>query len=329
MKMKRSFLLVLGLSLLLVVLAACNSSQTEKVSGSTSEYPNDTITMVVPFSAGGSGDIMTREIAKISEDMFGQKIVVENKDGGSGSIALNHVLKKEADGYTILNHSSTLPLTMASGGIPFKPEDITPIATMVSNYQVLAVPADSQFKTFEDFVAYAKDHPGELDVVSSQTNGTNHVFALKIMDGSGIDLNYIAYDGGGEALTRILGGNGDAIASSGEVVQQQVESGELRLLGVSSTERIPQHPDVPTFKEMGLERIDDELIWRGYFVKPGTPPEAIEKITEVLKQVTETEEFKEYAKKTNQDIYFKSGEELDKIITTYYNDGVELFEKFK
>lgn len=334
---KKFSVLTMVLLLLLFVLAACNSSTKTNESANPasgedkkeSDFPNKPITMIVPFSAGGSGDIMTREVAKLAEKEFGQTVVVENKEGGSGAIALNYAISKPADGYTILNHSSTLPLTMASGEIPFKAEDIQPVATMVSNYQVLAVPKDSPFKTFQDFVDHAKENPGKLNVVSSQTYGTTHIFSLKIMEGADINFNYIAYDGGSEALTRILGGNGDAITSSGEVVQQQVESGDLRLLGVSSAERIPTHPDVPTFKELGIDSIDDELIWRAYFVKPGTPKEAVDKITEVLRKVSETPEFKEYAKKTNQDIYFKTGEEFTNLFNNYYEDGKKLFESIK
>ncbi|RTR35175.1 tripartite tricarboxylate transporter substrate binding protein [Robertmurraya yapensis] len=333
---KKCSILVITFLLLATVLVACSSStktnENSNQSGgekNTSDYPNRPITFVVPFSAGGSGDIMTREVAKLAEKEFGQTIIVENKEGGSGAIALNYALSKPADGYTILNHSSTLPLTMASGEIPFEAKDIQPVATMVSNYQVLAVPKDSPFITFQDFVEYAKNNPGKLNVVSSQTYGTTHIFSLKIMEEADINFNYIAYDGGSEALTRILGGNGDAITSSGEVVQQQVESGDLRLLGVSSAERLPTHPDVPTFKELGITSIDDELIWRAYFVRPGTPEEIVEKITEVLRKVSETPEFKEYAKNTNQDIYFKTGEELTEVFNNYYEDGKELFESIK
>jgi putative tricarboxylic transport membrane protein len=334
--MGKKFSLLTIVFLLLFTLAACNSSTKTNENASqsggdkkASDYPNKPITIVVPFSAGGSGDIMTREVAKLAEKEFGKTVIVENKEGGSGAIALNYALGKPADGYTILNHSSTLPLTMASGEIPFEAKDIQPVATMVSNYQVLAVPKDSPFKTFEDFVDFAKKNPGKLNVVSSQTYGTTHIFSLKIMEGADINFNYIAYDGGSEALTRILGGNGDAITSSGEVVQQQVESGDLRLLGVSSAERLPTHPDVPTFKELGISSIDDELIWRAYFVKPGTPKEVVEKITEVLRKVSEDPEFKEYAKKTNQDIYFKTGEEFTEVFNTYYDDGVKLFKSIK
>ncbi|WP_249869202.1 tripartite tricarboxylate transporter substrate binding protein [Oceanobacillus saliphilus] len=325
MKRKKLFYFTILLLLITSLLAACG----DNANSEDATYPDKSISMIVPFSAGGPGDVMTREVASIAEEFFGQTVVVENKPGGSGSVALNHTINQEADGYTIMNHSSTLPQTMASGEIPFTPDDVIPVATMVSNYHVLAVMADSPFQTFEDFVEYAKENPGELNVVGSNTNGANHVFSLKVMDGAEIDFNYVAYDGGGEALTRLLGGNADAIGASGEVVQQQVEAGEVRILAVSSSERVPLHPDIPTFKELGLENVDDELIWRGFFVKPGTPEDVIEEIQDVLKSVTESEEFAEYAEKTNQDIYFVTGEELETILNDIYNESKDLFERYK
>lgn len=316
--------LVLIIGLIASLLAACNG---EASGDDTSEYPNGTITMVVPFSAGGAGDIMTREIARIAEDIFGERVVVDNKPGGSGSIALNHTLKQKPDGLTIMNHSSTLPQTMASGEIPFETDDILPVATIVSNVHVIAVKSNSPFETFEDFATYAKENPGELDVVGANTNGANHVFALKVMEGADIDFNYVAYDGGGEALTRLLGENGDAISTSGENIDQQVDAGEVRILAVSSPERVPMYPDVPTFKELGIENLDNEIIWRGFFVHPDTPTEIVEKIQDVLKQVTETEEFAAYAKNSKQDILFTTGEELQALYRNYYEDGLELLGK--
>lgn len=293
------------------------------------DFPNKPITIVVPFSAGGSGDTMSRTFAKIAEKNFGQQFVIVNKPGGSGAIALNHALSKPEDGYTILYHSSTLPFTMASGGIPFTPKDIQPVAIMVSNYQVLSVPADSPFETFEDFVQYGKENPGKLKIGGAGINGTNHVFGLKIIEGSNIEADYVSYDGGGDTLRAILGHNVDATVTSGEVVTQSVDEGKIRLLGVSSAERVESQSDVPTFKELGIESIDDELIWRAFFGKPGIPPERLAKFNEIVVKVSETPEWQEYVENTNQQYYYKSFEDFTKIFNNYYDSGKKLFEKLK
>ncbi|MCM3716501.1 tripartite tricarboxylate transporter substrate binding protein [Alkalihalobacillus oceani] len=312
----------------LLLIAGCGSGEEEVSGEGAGDFPNSTINLSVPFSAGGSGDIMVREIARIMSEDLGieQSIVVENRDGGSGAVAINHMLGQPADGYTLLNQSSTAPLTMASGGLEFGPEELAPIASMVSNYQTLSVLADSPFETIDDLIEAAKENPGSINVGSSQTYGANHVFLLKFMREADIDLNYIAYDGGGEALTSLLGGNTDVLASSGEVVQEQVAAGEVRMLAISSAERVEDHPDVPTFAELGMASLEDELIWRAFFVHPDTPEEIQERWAEILKEVSETDRFKEYAENTNQDIYFTSGEEFKEIYYNYYETAKELFD---
>jgi putative tricarboxylic transport membrane protein len=354
---KKTFLIMSIIFLVMFTLVGCGSKQTSsepaktetttedssKTSSDTSkdsnseakteqkedDFPSKPITIVVPFSAGGSGDTMSRTFAKIAEQNFGQQFIIVNKPGGSGAIALSHALTKPADGYTILYHSSTLPFTMASGGIPFTPEDIQPVAIMVSNYQVLSVPADSPFKTFEDFVQYGKDNPGKLKIGGAGINGTNHVFGLKIIEETGIEADYVSYDGGGDTLRAILGGNVHATVTSGEVVTQSVEEGKVRLLGVSSAERVADQPEVPTFKELGLESIDDELIWRAFFGKPGIPPERLAKFNELVVKVSESPEWGEYVETTNQQYYYRSFEDFTKIFNNYYSSGKKLFEKLK
>ncbi|MCP8615660.1 Bug family tripartite tricarboxylate transporter substrate binding protein [Salirhabdus salicampi] len=304
-----------------------NSNDDTNTNKQEDDYPNKPITIVVPFSAGGSGDTMSRTFAKIAEKYVDVSFVVENKPGGSGAIALNHAKTKPADGYTILYHSSTLPFTMASGKIPFNKDDVQPIATLVSNYQALSVPVDSPFQTLEDFVNYAKDNPGKVKVSGSGINGTNHVFALKVEDSTDIDFNYVSYDGGGDALRAVLGNNVDAITSSGEVVNQAAEEGQVRILAVTSKERVEEHPDVPTFVEKGYTDISDEFIWRAFYAMPGVPEERIDKFNEIIQKVIDDPEWDEYRKNTNQDNYYNDGKTFTEIFNNYYDSAKRLFEK--
>lgn len=318
----------------LILLAGCGNDSGEEASGdngSESDFPSETVNLSVPFSAGGSGDIMVREMARIMTDELEieESLVVENRDGGSGAVAINHMIGQPADGYTLLNQSSTAPLTMASGELDFEPEDLAPIASMVSNYQTLSVPVDSEYETIDDLVAAAEESPGSINVASSQTYGANHVFLLKFMEENSIDLNYVAYDGGSDALASILGGNAEVLASSGEVVQEQIEAGEVRMLAVSSAERVEDHPDVPTFVELGMESLEDELIWRGFFVHPETPEEIQDQWVTILEEISETEAFQEYAENTNQEIYFNNREDFEEIYYENYESSLEVFENLE
>jgi putative tricarboxylic transport membrane protein len=312
--------------------AADTKDSSAKASGSTpkaDDYPNKPVTFVIPFSPGVAGDTFSRTFAKIAEKYLGQTVVPLNKEGGSGAIGVSYMLSQPADGYTITYHSSTFAYTIAAGQVPFKAQDIVPIASINADYQVLAVKKDSPFKTFDDFVKYAKANPGKLKVAGSGTKATNHVLALKIFKGAGIDASYIPYDGGSKSLLAVLGGNVDALSASSSVVNQQVDAGELRLLAVTSGERAPNRPDVPTFKELGLTKIVDEDIWRGFFGKPGIPQDRLDKLSKVFAEVIKDPEWRTYMKNEQQIDLYKNSADFTKFFNEYVADAEELFKTLK
>jgi putative tricarboxylic transport membrane protein len=324
-------------SLLVLALAACGSAnQTNttlsskiKDSGPTQkadDYPNKPVTLVIPFSPGVAGDTFSRTFAKIAEKYLGQSIAPVNKEGGSGAVGVSHMLAQPADGYTITYHSSTFAYTMAAEQVPFKSKDIVPIASINADYQVLAVKNDSPFKTFDDFVKYAKANPGKAKVAGAQTKGTNHVLALKIFQGAGINATYIPDEGGSSSVVAVLGGNVDALKGSSSVINQQVDAGELRLLAVSSGERASNRPNVPTFKELGLTKIVDENIWRGFFGKPGIPQERLDKLSKVFEQVIKDPEWRNYMKNEQQIDFYKNSADFTKYFNEYIADAEVLFK---
>lgn len=362
--MRKQFVLMTSVILLLVfvVLTGCSSNssstsskpQNEKTepaaspkdSGSTSQassemspapmpekpkddFPNKPLTIVIPFSPGVAGDTFSRTFGKIAEKYLGQPVVPVNKEGGSGAIGVTHMLAQPADGYTILYQSSTLAYTIAAGQMPFKASDIVPISVINADYQALSVKKDSPFQTYEDLLKYAKENPGKLKIGGTGTKSTNHVFALKIMKGAGIQANYIPYSGGSGTLTALLGGNVDAITTSSSVVNQQVEAGEVRILAVSSGQRIANRPDAPTFKELGLTDIDDELIWRAFFGKPGIPQERLDKLSEVFAQVIKDPEWQDYQKKSKQMDFYKDSKQFSQFFNKYVSEAEVMFKDLK
>jgi putative tricarboxylic transport membrane protein len=290
------------------------------------DYPNKAINLVVPFTAGSPGDVFSRTFGKIAEKYLGQPLVIVNKEGGSGAIGVTHMLSQPADGYTIVYHSSTFAYTMAAGQVSFKTKDILPIATINADYQTVGVNKDSPFKTFDDLVKFAKANPGKLKVSGSTVKGTNHVLALKIFKEAGIQASYIPYDGGNKSVLALLGGNVDALVGSSSVVNAQVDSGDLRLLAVSSGERVPNRKDVPTLKELGLTKIVDENIWRGFFGKPGIPKERLEKLEKAFEQVVKDPAWQEYQKKENQIDFYKNSADFTKYFEQFMKDGEEVFK---
>lgn len=323
---------------LVLALAACGAqSQTKPTADAmvskdavstpkADDYPNKAIDLIVPFTAGSPGDIFSRTFGKIAEKYLGQSIVIVNKEGGSGAIGVSHMLSQPADGYTIVYHSSTFAYTMASGQVSFKSKDILPIATIQADYQTVAVLKDSPFKTFDDLVKYAKANPGKLKISGSTVKGTNHVFALKIFKEAGIQASYIPYDGGNKSVLALLGGNVDALVGSSSVVNAQVDAGEIRLLAVSSGVRAPNRKDIPTLKELGLTKIVDENIWRGFFGKPGIPLERLDKLSKVFEQVAKDSEWQEYQKKENQIDFYKNSADFTKYFEQFIKDGEEILK---
>ncbi|SDI83457.1 Bug family tripartite tricarboxylate transporter substrate binding protein [Paenibacillus naphthalenovorans] len=319
-------------------LAACGSqSQTQPAGGTADspstppedDYPNKPINLVIPFSPGVAGDTFSRTFAKIAEKYVGQPFVPVNKEGGSGAVGVSYMMSQPADGYTITYHSSTFAYTMASGQVPFKTKDIVPIASINADYQVLAVLKESPFSTFDDFVRYAKANPGKLKVSGSQTKGTNHVFLYKILKEAGIEANYIPYDGGSKTLLALLGGNVDALVSSSSVVNQHVDSGEVRILAVTGSERAPNRPDVPTFKELGLTNIVDENLWRAFFGKPGIPQHRLEKLSKAFEQVIQDPEWRKFMETDQQIDFYKNTADFTEYFNNYVTDAEEVFKNLE
>ncbi|KJS88382.1 MAG: hypothetical protein JM58_01030 [Peptococcaceae bacterium BICA1-8] len=330
--MKRNLrLIAVVLTILLIfALTGCSNQNTAPANDAPKEapkpeYPTKPITMLIPFSAGGSGDVISRQVAMIAEKYLGQPVVPKNVPGGSGAICITQMLSLPADGYTIMNHSTTMPFTIASGDLDVDIDKIQSIATVSGSAQVIGVLSDAPYQTWDELLAYSKEN--KLKIGGSQVNGTNHVFYLKLLDKTGLNAEYIPYDGGGDTMLSLLGENVDAIVLSCEPPTQYVEAGQVKLLGITGDERNPRFSDTPTFKELGVDGLENELIWRGYFVQKGTPQEVLDKLGEVWKQVLADPKWDEFIAKNGDDELYRDGATLDKMLRDTIADGQKYFAK--
>jgi tripartite-type tricarboxylate transporter receptor subunit TctC len=249
-------------------------------------WPSRTITMVVPFPPGGQGDLAARPIAEALRERLGQSVIVENKGGGGGKTGNAAVARAEPDGHTLLMTLSSLAVLPEADRLFARPpayevSDFVPIARILADPTLLAVPANAPWKTLRDFVEDAKANPGKIAYGSSGPYGTLHVAMEMFATEAGIKLLHVPFTGAGPALNAMLQGSTKALASAPGVLKPQADAGAIRVLANWGAQRVPSFPDVPTFKELGYPNVEF-YIWAGLFTPKGTPPAVVARLrTEV------------------------------------------------
>lgn len=262
------------------------------------EWPTRPITLVVPFAAGGTTDLVARPIAQSLTEKLGQPVIVENKAGAGGTLAAAVVAKAQPDGYTIF--LATVAHTMAPGlykSLPYdfeKDFDPVTLAAQVPNVLIVnpAVPA----KTVAELIAYIKANPGKVNFGSAGPGSTEHMSGELFRSILGVDIVHIPYKGGAPMMTDLIAGQIQmAIETSGSATPH-IQAGTVRALAVSTAQRSPYFPDLPTLNEAGLKGYD-VTTWFGFMVPKGTPPAIRDKlyrqIADVLKQSAITARLKE------------------------------------
>jgi tripartite-type tricarboxylate transporter receptor subunit TctC len=256
---------------------------------SAQTFPSRTITFVVPAAPGGILDQSARLVASELTKSIGQPVVVENRAGASQIIGAQHVVKSEPDGHTLLMGS--IGPNAAHYGIypklPYKPEDFTAVAHVISMPNVLLVNPSVQATTVAELVALAKARPGQLVLASSGTATSGHLGAELLKMRAGIDLNHVPYKGSTPALTDLIGGNAQVMVDNLVTAAPQIKAGRVRALGVTGPQRVPGFPEIPTIAESGYPGFDVQ-VWVGFMAPGKTPPAVIatlhREITRVLEQ---------------------------------------------
>ncbi|MGE4282756.1 MAG: tripartite tricarboxylate transporter substrate-binding protein [Clostridia bacterium] len=301
----------------------------EKKAEPADDFPSKPITIYVDSKAGSSTDVISRGFAKVAEKHAGVPFIIENAEGGSGIIALNTMLGKPADGYAWFQQSLTLGLNIATGQAPIKVNDVVPIASLMEDYCVISVKADSPYKTFDDLVKAAKEKPGKLNWGAAKVKTSMHILTLKVAKAAGIDVNYIAYDSANNAKLGLLGNNVEATSSSIGIVREDVKAGKLRVLGMTLAERSPEFPDVPTFKELGYDYVTGYSVWRGLFVKPGIPQNRLDKMAEIIKKTVEDSEWQEFLKQQQLEDNYMDQPTFTKYFNDFVADSTDLVKDLK
>ena len=260
------------------------------------DYPSRPITLIVPFPPGGVADNVARPVAQALSKQLGQTVIIENKPGAGGGIGMAFVAKAKPDGYTLLLALSSISVIPEAdkvlGRAPmFQLDQLLPIARFTADPVVLAVRAESRWKTYAEFVAFAKANPKKLNYGSSGNYGTMHVPMEMLASSAGVALTHVPFTGAAPAVTALLGGTIDAVASGPSTVVQHVKAGKLRVLANWGTERHPALPDVPTLRELGMAT--DYAQWSGLFAPAGTPEQVLVALRKAAREVQDDAAFKQ------------------------------------
>lgn len=256
------------------------------------DYPADDVTVIIPWGEGGFTDVMVRPLAKWLENYFGVPFVIENIPGGGGVIGSIELQNRKPDGYTI---GTTSFSTITSKYLSPNPPDLDKVETVAHVFSIpaaLTVRADSQFKTLEDFVDYAKKNPGAIMTSNSGFGASVHMYTLMFEQVAGIELTHVPYESGGDCMTAVLGGHVDATFSPLPDVVDQVRSGDLRLLAIATLNRHDNYPDVPTFVEKGYDFVIGN--YTGIVAPKGMSREQIDILADALKKAIEDEELRSF-----------------------------------
>jgi tripartite-type tricarboxylate transporter receptor subunit TctC len=246
-------------------------------------YPNKPVRVVIGYAPGGSADAGLRPLARVLEPLIGQPIIIENKPGNAGGVAMEFIAKAPADGYTLYYFDSG-PLTVAPhmakvGYDIFK--SFTQLGHVCGSGSLLVVHPSTPFKSMNDVIALSKKEPSKWSYGTSGVGGPHHLSGEYFKSVTGAQLLHIPYKGGGPAMTDLMGGQVPMLFSSLGPSVGAVKAGKIRALAITSLTRSAAFPDVPTMDELGLKGFDSTA-WYGLLGPAGLPPEVVARWTQAL-----------------------------------------------
>ncbi|MFF7399911.1 Bug family tripartite tricarboxylate transporter substrate binding protein [Achromobacter sp. NPDC008082] len=255
-------------------------------------YPNKPIRLVVPFPPGGGTDVLAREAAVKVASNTGWNIVTENRPGSGGNIGVDTVAKSDPDGYSlVLGQTSNLAINPTLyAKLPYDPEkDLTAIGLIADAPLVIVVPAGSPLKSLDDMIAAAKAKPGILNYASSGNGTVSHLAAVQLQNAAGIQLTHIPYKGAAQASNDLIGGQIDMYLSSVPTLIGHVRNGKMRALAVTSAQRVPDLPDVPTIAERGYPGFE-AVTWFGLAAPKGVPKDIVDRLNAEFNKALQSKE---------------------------------------
>lgn len=302
--------------------------QTEAPTNDTKEewVPTEPIEYIAPANAGGGWDTLARTTSKVLEEsgLSPQPLPVVNKPGGGGAIGWAYMAGNEANPHKLFVTSPPIILVPLNGNSEYDHTNFTPIARLITDYMIVGVKADSPYLTIEELMDALKESPDSISIAGGSAPGSmDHIAIAGAANAAGVsakDINYVPFSGGGEAITALLGGHVDVVSTGVGESSQHVEAGTIRILAISAPHRLDNIPDVPTYKDAGIDFSFD--IWRGVMAPKGISEAAINYYQELYASMLETPEWAEARDQLGWTDAYMNGEEFG----AFLDEQLSLFE---
>jgi tripartite-type tricarboxylate transporter receptor subunit TctC len=290
-------------------------------------YPSRPIRLVVGFGAGGPTDIPARYVADKLGIALGQRVIVENKAAAAGMLATREVLAQPPDGYNLLFCTHFEAINAAVYKNPgFKLADLAPISLVAKYYYGIALSNSVPAQSFEEFVQYAKAHPGDVTYATIGAASAQEIMARQLEKIAGISMNRIPFRGGPQVVQEMVAGRVDFYASPTIAVVPQYQQRQLKLLATTSPTRIPSLPDVPTLKETGLDYV--RFGWLGFCARKGTPQPIIDRLNKEIGEIVKMSEYQQLIVNGGSVPDASTPEQLGQTITQTVTDVEETIKEF-
>jgi putative tricarboxylic transport membrane protein len=259
--------------------------------------PTQPLKIIVHTSPGAGADLLARHIAEIVKQnaLLAVPIEVINRSGGGGALAINHLAERKGDASYLMAVTNVLLTTpLRQKGLPSY-RDFQPVAVLAHDTNAIQVLGTSPYKTVKDLIEAARTQPKKITHAFGAFGGTDHIIGYQLAKATGVQFTYVAFKGGGEAVTNLLGGHIDFVTGNPGESRAHVQAGRIRVLAVVGDKRLPTFPDVPTLKEQGINLGGTYAVFRGFVAPADVPREAIEFYATMLKRVMDAPAWKRYA----------------------------------
>jgi putative tricarboxylic transport membrane protein len=294
MRRKASILLMLAV-LLMTSLTGVGFATEQK-------YPSKTIEMIVGYGAGGGVDILARMITMDARKTLGVPLVVLNMPGAATVEATHYVQSQPADGYTVFGATPTsIYNNPLSGRVDVMPDDWIPVLRAHVDVGSIMVRSDSPFKEWSDLVDYAKQNPNKLNWGIVGALSIDEIASSVLVQEAGIEVKFVTYEAGGEMQAALLGGHIDVMYEEPGIVMQLIEANKMRPLIIISDKRLERFPDIAAVGDLGYTM--PPMLWRGFFVKKGTPPDRVKTLEAALLKAMESPLYRAYERESLLDLY--------------------------